>query len=403
MQDESRYAVGIDIGTDNVRAVVGLFEPDKKPTIVGFSETTNSGMRKGTIVDVNKVANAVDSALATLDKMSGFNITSAAVSIGGSHIQGFASRGTVTVSGHEITPNDIERVHSSATDVQIPANREILDITPSSYDLDGQKGIKDPLGLTGVRLEVDAYIITAMIPHLRNIDQVLEVNQMVSYAILPSSIASAQAVLTDKQRENGVVLIDLGGTTTDIAVYEDGDLVYTAVLPVGSNNITNDLAIGLKTDLDVAEKVKIEYAVAMSKLRQGSGTIRFKVGNEMVSFPSEIVDEIVEARVEHTFELVNNELRKIKKYANLPGGIVLTGGGARLKGIASSAKEYMQLAARVGKPHEYGGLGDKVVGPEWATAIGLMKIDFDGNAQKVKAVSGNKKGLFGGLFKKKNK
>jgi len=401
MQDDSRYAVGIDIGTDNVRAVIGLFEPDKKPTIVGFSEQSNSGMRKGTIVDVNKVANAVDAALATLDKMSGFHVDSAAVSIGGSHIQGFSSRGTVTVSGHEITLDDIERVHSSATDVQIPVNREILDITPSSYDLDGQKGIKDPLGLTGIRLEVDAYIITAMTPHIRNVDQVLETNQLTSYAILPSSIAAAQTVLTDQQRENGVVLIDIGGTTTDIAIYEEGDLIYTAVLPVGGNNITNDLAIGLKTDLDIAEKVKIEYAVAKSDLRKGGGIIRFKVGNETVTFPSDIVDEIVEARVEHTFELINNELRKVKKYANLPGGVVLTGGGAKLNGLAASVKEYMQLAARVGKPHEYGGLGDKIVGPEWATAIGLMKIDFDGNAQKVKKLSGNKKGLFGGLFKKK--
>jgi len=403
MQDEARYAVGIDIGTDNVRAVVGLFEPDKKPTIVGYCEQVNSGMRKGTIVDVNKVANAVDAALATLDKMSGFNITNAAVSIGGSHIQGFNSRGTITVSGHEITTDDIERVHSSATDVQIPVNREILDITPSSYELDGQKGIKDPIGLTGIRLEVDAYIITAMIPHLRNIDQVLETNQMVNYAILPSSIAAAQAVLTDQQKENGVVLIDMGGTTTDISVYEEGDLIYSSVIPVGGNNITNDLAIGLKTDLDIAEKVKIEYALAMSQLRRGGGIIRFKVGNETVSFPSDIVDGIVEARIEHTFGLVNNELRKIKKFANLPGGIVLTGGGAKLKGIASAAKEYMQLAARVGKPHEYGGLGDKVTGPEWATAIGLMKIDFNGNAQKVKAVSKTKKGIFGGMFgKRKN-
>jgi len=402
MQDDSRYAVGIDIGTDNVRAVIGLFEPDKKPTIVGFSEQSNSGMRKGTIVDVNKVANAVDAALATLDKMSGFHVDSAAVSIGGSHIQGFSSRGTVTVSGHEITLDDIERVHSSATDVQIPVNREILDITPSSYDLDGQKGIKDPLGLTGIRLEVDAYIITAMTPHIRNVDQVLETNQLTSYAILPSSIAAAQTVLTDQQRENGVVLIDIGGTTTDIAIYEEGDLIYTAVLPVGGNNITNDLAIGLKTDLDIAEKVKIEYAVAKTDLRKGGGIIRFKVGNETVTFPSDIVDEIVEARVEHTFELINNELRKVKKYANLPGGVVLTGGGAKLNGLAASVKEYMQLAARVGKPHEYGGLGDKIVGPEWATAIGLMKIDFDGNAQKVKKLSGNKKGLFGKLFKKKS-
>ena len=403
MQDEARYAVGIDIGTDNVRAVVGLFESDKKPTIVGYSEQVNSGMRKGTIIDVNKVANAVDAALATLDKMSGFHINSAAVSIGGSHIQGFNSRGTITVSAHEITIDDIERVHSSATDVQIPVNREILDITPSSYDLDGQKGIKDPIGLTGVRLEVDAYIITAMIPHLRNIDQVLEINQIGRYAILPSSIAAAQAVLTEQQRENGVVLIDLGGTTTDIAVYEEGDLVYASVIPVGSNNITNDLAIGLKTDLDIAEKVKNEYAVAMSSLRQGGGIIRFKVGNETVTFPSDIVDEIVEARIEHTFELINNELRRIKKFANLPGGIVLTGAGAKLKGIAGAAKEYMKLAARVGKPHEYGGLGDKVVGPEWAVAIGLMKIDFDGNAQKIKTSDGRKKKLFKSPFGKKKK
>ena len=403
MQDELRYAVGIDIGTNIVRALVGAIDNAGKITIIGYNEQPSSGMRKGTIVDANKTAQVVDKALVAVDEMSDYHVHRATVGINGSHIQGFGSRGVIAVGSQnrEVSPDDIARVQGTATEVQMPANREILDITPRSYVLDDQKGIKDPIGLSGIRLEVDAYIITALIPHVKNIESILDLNQIADRMIVPVGLASSRAVLTEQQKEHGVVHIDIGGSTTNIAVYDEGDLIYSAVLPVGGDNVTNDLAIGLRTDLDIAEKVKIEYAVAMTSLRKGGGIIRFKVDGETLSFPSDLVDEIVEARMEDIFRLVNDELRKIKKYANLPGGVVLTGGGCRLKGVAECAREFMQLSARVNKPTEYTGMGGKILDPAWATTVGLMLIDLDGNAMQNTSKSKKKSGsLFGKMFKK---
>jgi cell division protein FtsA len=225
-------------------------------------------------------------------------------------------------------------------------------------------------------------MITALAPHLKNLEKVLGMTELPPQRFILAGLAAARAVLTDNLRENGVILIDIGGTTTNIAVYEEGDLVHTAVLPIGSNNITNDLAIGLKTDLDIAEKVKIEHAVAAPELRRGaSNKISVKVGSgaaaRNLQFDAEIIDEVVEARLAEIFELVNHELKKIKRLAKLPGGAVLTGGGAKLRGIADYAREVLSMNAHVGHVPEFGGMGDKVAGPEFATAIGLMLIDFD--------------------------
>jgi cell division protein FtsA len=214
--------------------------------------------------------------------------------------------------------------------------------------------------------------------------------------IVVAGLAAARAVLTDQQRENGVVLIDIGGTTTNLAVFEEGDLIHSAVLPVGGNNVTNDLAIGLKTDLDVAEKVKLEHAVATSELRDKDGLIKVKMGNQTLHFDSHLIDDVVEARLGEIFELVNAELRRIKRYAKLPGGAVLTGGGAKLRGIADFAREALQLSARVGQPSGFGGMGDKVEDPAWSTAVGLMLIDLDGTTM----TSGQKSPKSGGLSAK---
>jgi cell division protein FtsA len=220
-----------------------------------------------------------------------------------------------------------------------------------------------------------------------------------------SGLAAARAVLMDNLRENGVVLIDIGGTTTNIAVYEEGDLIHTAILPIGSNNITNDLAIGLKTDLEIAERVKIEHAVAAPELRRGSsGSISVKIGSgttaRTLQFDAEIIDEVVEARLAEIFELVNHELKKIKRLAKLPGGAVLTGGGAKLRGIADYAREVLSMNAHVGQIPKFGGMDDKVSGPEFATAIGLMLVDLD----SAPAESTRSAGLLNkitSLFKKK--
>lgn len=395
MQEVSRYVVGLDIGTTTVRCVVGhLDAPGQLPTIIGVAEEKNTGMRKGTVVNLVRTAQAIDKALESVERTSGHQINEATVSINGSHIVGMSSRGVIAVGtgGHEVNEDDLARVEEAATVVQLPANREILEVTPRSYQLDGQENIKDPLGMTGVRLEVDAHVITALVPHLKNLQKVCEMTEAHPRSIVVAGLAAARAVVTDQQRENGVVLIDIGGATTSVVVYEEGDLMHIAVLPVGSNDITNDLAIGLKTDLDIAEQVKLEHAVAYGGARRGGkGTVSIKQDKQTHEFETELVDEIVEARLEELFEKVNRELKTIHRAAKLPGGVVLTGGGAQLKGIAEYARETLQLSARLGKMPEFGGMGEQVSSVKFATAAGLMLIDLETSASHTPAAAGHKK------------
>ncbi len=380
MQEISRYAVGLDVGTSTTRVVVGhLEDPTGKPTIIGVSNEPNTGLRKGVVVNLVNAAQSVDKALEAAERMSGHQINTASVSINGSHIVGMSSKGVIAVgaTGHEINDEDIARVEDAATVVQLPVNREILEVTPRSYQLDGQENIKDPLGMTGVRLEVDAHVITALGPHLKNLEKTCEMTETVANNIILSGLAASTAVLSDQQKENGVVLLDIGASTTNIVVFEEGDLQHVAVLPIGGNNITNDLAIGLRTELDVAEKVKLEHAVAHSDLRRGkAGIVEVKMDKSTFEFNTDDIDMIVDARLEEIFELANKELKSIGRAAKLPGGVVICGGSANLKGIADYAREALKLSARVGKPQHMGGMADQVNSPEFATAVGLMMSDL---------------------------
>jgi cell division protein FtsA len=414
IMNESKYAVGVDIGTDTVKVVVGHVSQNAAPTdnatsqkpakitVIGVGRFANHGMRKGVIVNLDKTAEAVDKALEAAERMSGYQIDKAAVSINGSHIIGLTSKGVIAVAGGgTIGHDELLRVEEAATVVQLPANREILDVTPRSYRLDSQDDIRDPFGMTGVRLEVDAYMITALAPHLKNIEKVLDMTELPPSRVVVAGLASARSALTDQQRENGVVLIDIGAATTNVDVYEEGDLIHAAVLPVGANNITNDLAIGLKTDLDIAEKVKISHAVAAPELRRGNEqtvSIKMGSGNRTLEFPTDVIDEVVEARLAEIFELVNKELKKIKKQANLPGGAVLTGGGAKLRGIADYAREILGINATLAKPSGLTGMTDQVADPSFAAALGLLMIDLElSGLNHGKAKSSG--GLLGGLKK----
>ncbi len=379
MQETSRYAVGLDIGTSYVRVVVGQQDnPESKPTIIGVGVELNSGMRKGTVVNLVNTAQAIDKALEAAERMSGHQINDATISVNGSHVVGISSKGVIAV-GHEITEVDLDRVEEAATVLQLPANREILEVTPRSYQLDGQDNIKDPLGMSGVRLEVDAHVITALGPHLKNLAKACEMTETHVNQKVLSGMAAAKAVVTGQQTENGVVLVDIGGTTTNVIVFEEGDLQHVAVLPVGSVNITNDLAIGLKTDLDVAEKVKVQNAVAVPTAHKNSSKKAVvKVDKVSHEFDVEDIDMIVDARLEEIFELVHKELKSIGRASKLPGGVVLTGGGSLMPGIDEYAKQALQLSARVGKPTGYGGMAEQIESPAFSAAIGLMLMDLQG-------------------------
>lgn len=397
MQELSRYAVGLDIGTSTVRCIVAHIEAGAvAPTVIGLSEVPNTGFRKGVVVNLVNTAQAIDKALEEVERTSGHQISEASLSINGTHVLGVSSRGVVAVGshGHEINETDIARAEDAATLMQLPANREILDVTPRSFRLDDQDNIKDPVGMTGVRLEVDAYVITALSPNLRNLVKVAEMTHTTIHHTVPAGLAASRAVLTDEQKENGVLLLDIGHATTNLAVYEEGDLQHISVLPVGGVNITNDLAVGLKIDLAVAEKVKINHAVAMSSKRKDSEKkITIKHEGQSYDFETSEIDFIVEARLEEIFELVNKELKTIGKAAKLPGGVIITGGTAQTKGIDEYAKEALQLAAKIGHGESFGGVAEQITKPQYATVVGLMLLDLEGGAVRSHASADESNGF----------
>lgn len=408
MQETSRYAVGLDIGTTKVRAVVAHIDSSTGvPSIVGLGEADNSGMRKGVIVNLNGPAQAIDQALGDAERMSGYQVQGATMGVSGSHILTTRADGMIAVGSpdHEIGHDDLGRIEEVATIGKVPANREILDVVPHAYKLDGQDNIKDPLGMTGTRLEMDAHVVSALMPYLVNVQKTAELAKVEPHGMIAAPIAAAKAVLTEQQRENGVAVVDLGGATTGVAVYEEGDLQYVGVIPVGGTHITNDLAIGLKTDPEVAEQVKREHASAKARGKQSGVSV--KHGDDIHSFTTSDIDEIVEARLEEIFEAVQRELKKAGYAGKLPSGVVLVGGGAGLKDVAEFVKENLGLAVRIGKPAINSSVADDINATEYATAIGLMHIDAEGaghsdaggrfKAPSAKELKGKASKLFGWL------
>lgn len=370
--------VGLDIGTSAVRAVIGIVDANNpgKLSIVGHGYSQNLGMRRGIVVHIEDAAEAIVQALTEAERVSGMRITGATVNINGSHVNGINSKGVIAISAanREITPEDRMRAEEAATIIQLPSNREIIQVFAKNYRLDGQENIKDPVGMHGVRLEVDTHIVTAATPNLRNLDMALEKAQIAVHNHTLSSLAAAEAVMERQQKEAGTLLLDIGAGTTNLVVLEDGEVQHVAVIPIGSSHITNDLAIGLKTDLDVAEIVKVKYASLDTKTPKRD--IRIKAQNQEHIFKAEDVGMITEARVEELFEYIEKELMRIHKAHKLPGGVVIVGGAAKLPGIAEFAKAKLQLAARIGRLRQVSGLIDTVTDPEYAAAVGLMMLDM---------------------------
>jgi cell division protein FtsA len=369
--------VGLDVGTSSVRCVIGIADPNNpaKLSIIGHGNADNMGMRKGAVVHVDDVTDAVAQAIAEAERISGVRIQGATVNVNGSHVSGLNSKGVIAIStaNREITPEDRLRVEEAATIVQLPSNREIIQVFAQNYRLDGQENIKDPVGMHGVRLEVDAHIVTAATPNLRNLDMALEKAEVSVHNRTLSGLAAAEAVLQRQQKEAGTVLLDIGAGTTNLVVLEDGEVQHVAVLPMGGQHITNDLAIGLRTDLDIAEAVKLQHATLAGTPKRD---IRIKMHGQEHIFKTEDVAMITEARVEELFEFVDKELGRIHRAHKLPGGVVLVGGTAKLPGIAEFAKDQLKLAARVGRLQTLSGLVDTVADPRYCTAVGLMLLDM---------------------------
>ncbi len=407
MREQSpMHFIGLDIGTQTVRCVVGMLDQNdpSHPSIIGHGSSTNLGMRKGVIVHVDDIIEAIVQAVTEAERVSGVSIKHATVNVNGSHITGMNSKGVIAISAanREISSEDRLRVEEAATIVQLPPNRQIIQVFAKNYRLDGQDNIKDPVGMHGVRLEVDTHIVTALVPSIRSLDMVLERARIEPSHYTISSLGAAEAVLNRQQKDSGTLLLDIGAGTTNMVVIEDGEVNHVAVIPVGGINITNDLAIGLKTDLDIAEKVKVEQASleSPSKLMKN-----VKVEHNGLShmFESEEVTMIVEARIEELLELVDKELKRIGRSRKLPGGVVLVGGTAKLPGIADITKEKLQLAARVGELQPLNGLVDTVQDVTYSTAVGLMILDMlllPGGGGSAGQPNDNAFGMIEGLFRR---
>jgi cell division protein FtsA len=401
---KENYIVGLDIGTQNIRVVQAKVEDDGSLNVIGAGSVTAAGMRKGVIVDIEEAVSSISAALEKVERMTGVPVTRANVSVGGNHVACLDSKGVIAVSraDGEITENDVVRVIDASQAISIPANREVLHVIPKTFTLDGQIGIKDPIGMTGIRLEVETVIIHGALPFLKNLNKTilqtgLEIDQLVL-----SPLAAAQSTLNKRQKELGVALIDFGAGTTSIAIYEENNLLHTAILPIGSMHITNDIAIGLRCTIETAEKVKLMYGNAdLSEVDRHEQIDMSKIDPEEDERVSRtMVVEIIEARLEEIFEYINKELKKINRDGKLPGGIVLTGGGSELPGLADFAKKHLRLPVSIGQPQELKSIIDQVQDPSFATVTGLAL--WGSRYSDGSGITGNLSGFAGRLLENQN-
>lgn len=369
--------VGLDIGSSMIRVVVGKQESELgQPSIIGVGEAVSQGIRRGVIVDIDEAVSSISEALEKAERMTGLTIDHAVVSVGGAQITSQESHGVIAVAraDGEITENDVVRVVDASQAISIPPNREILHVIPKNFTVDGQAGIKDPVGMSGIRLEVDSQIIQASVPFIKNLTKcILQAGLEIDDLVL-APLAAAQAVLSKKQKELGVALIDLGGGTTGLVVFEENDLVSSTILSVGSMHVTNDLAIGLRTSVDTAEKVKLQYGQALTReVKKDVDVDLSKIDRqEEGKVSTKHIAEIIEARMEETFDLINKELKRINKDGQLPAGAILTGGGASLPGVVELAKKQLRLPVTIGLPGAVVTVIDRVDDPSFATAVGLV-------------------------------
>jgi cell division protein FtsA len=371
--------VGLDIGSTKVCCVIATPSEagDGELIISGVGEVPSEGLRKGVIVNLEKTVHAIEAAVRAAERMSGHRVDGVFAGIAGPHMKSINSRGVVAVAGgdREITQRDVDRVIEAARSVSVPSDAEVIHVMPRGFVVDGQEGVRDAVGMSGARLEVETHIITGATTAVQNVVKAVHSAGFNVDDVVTQSLASAEAVLNDNEMDLGVAVADIGGGTTDIAVFTDGSVLHTAVLPVGGNHVTNDLAIGLRTSLTDAESAKINYGHALPQLIPRDEIIDIQpIGSEKVQGVRRIyVSEIIEPRAREILMMLKAELERSGQFGLLPGGLVLTGGGAKLLGLPELAAEILDLPVRVGVPIDVRGMADKVAGPSFATSVGLIK------------------------------
>ena len=398
MAKNDQIIVGLDVGTTKICAIVGKITAEGIE-IIGIGTNPSEGLRKGVVVNIDSTVDSIKKAVHEAELMSGTDIKAVVTGIAGAHIKGFNSHGIIGVKDREVSAKDVEKVLEAAKAVAIPMDREVIHTMAQEFIIDEQDGIDDPVGMSGVRLEVKVHIVTAAVASAQNIVRSCNRAGLEVYDIALQQIASSAAVLTPEEQELGVMVIDIGGGTTDIAVFTNGSICYTASLPLGGNQLTSDIAIGLRTPVTAAEKIKKQYGCAMISLIGQNDTIEVpSVGGRPPRVLSrQILGEIIEPRMEEILELVKRELYKSGFHDQVVSGVVLTGGSSLLPGVEELTESVFEMQARSGIPQHVGGLLDIVKSPIYATGVGLL---ITGGQQfgPARQLNSNDKKLFFKLF-----
>jgi len=366
--------VGLDIGTSKICAVVGEVRADGIVEIIGMGSHPSVGLRKGVVVNIDNTVNSIKEAVEEAETMAGCEISSVFAGIAGGHVKGFNSHGVIALKNREVGKRDIERVIDAARAVAIPMDREVIHTLPQEFIVDDQAGISDPAGMSGVRLEVKVHIVTGAVTSAQNIIRCANRAGLDVYDIVLESLASSEAVLTDEERNLGVALVDFGGGTTDLAIFSQGSIKHTSVLALGGDNLTNDVAIGIRTPFKEAEKIKIKYGSALSSLIGKDETIEVPSvgGGKPRVISRELLGEILELRVVEVFELIQQEMIKSGYDDLVISGVVVTGGSSLLPGVPEIVEQVFNMPSRIGYPINIGGLKDIINSPMYATAVGLV-------------------------------
>jgi len=375
MAKHNQILVGLDIGTSKIACVVAESGPDGKLDVVGVGTHPSRGLRKGVVVNIESTVESIRLAVEEAELMAGIEIKSVFTGIAGSHIRGYNSHGVVAIKGGEVTPEDVERVVDAARAMKIPADQKILHILPQEYIIDNQDGIREPVGMSGVRLEAKVHIVTGAVSSAQNIIKCcnrcgLDVADMVL-----EQVASSEAVLAQDEKDIGVALVDIGGGTTDIAVFLDGAIRHTCVIPIGGDHLTNDLVVGLRTSAREADQLKKKYGSCMVSLVSPEDQIEVPSvgGRPPRPMPRQVMAQILEPRVEELFELVKAELHHSGFQELVAAGLVVTGGSSLLDGMVELAEDIFDMPVRLGRPSGVGGLMDVVSSPIYATGVGLIQ------------------------------
>ncbi len=409
-KQERDLLVGLDIGTSKVVAIVGEMQPDGDVEVIGIGSHPSRGLKKGVVVNIESTVQSMQRAVEEAELMAGCQIHSVYAGIAGSHIRSLNSHGIVAIKDREVTQGDVDRVLDAARAVAIPADQEILHILPQEYIIDSQEGVREPIGMSGVRLEAKVHMVTGAVSAAQNIVKCIRRCGLEVDDIVLEQLASSYAVLTDDEKELGVCLVDIGGGTTDIAVFTEGAIRHTAVIPIAGDQVTNDIAVALRTPTQHAEEIKKRYACALSQLAGTEETIEVpSVGDRAPRRLSrQTLAEVVEPRYEELMTLIQAELRRSGFEDLIAAGVVLTGGSSKMEGAVDLAEEVFHMPVRLGAPQHMTGLTDVVRNPIYATGVGLLhsghrhrgepRAEIASGANGLRAVWGRMKDWFKGNF-----